>query len=139
VTVSDSDKSQMPDLEHCPCMGVTLDKLVQPAILTVLAREGLHGYRIAERLADMPPLEGHKPDVSGVYRFLRAMEDRGLVVASWDVSDRGPAKRLYRLTATGGECLAHWIETLERRREAIGELLAMARSALASAGRRGQG
>ena len=133
MTVSYTSKSQVPDLEHCPCMGVTLDKLVQPAILTVLAREDLHGYRIAERLADMPPLEGHKPDVSGVYRALRAMEDRGLVVACWDVSDRGPAKRVYQLTAAGRECLSHWIDTLERHREAIGELLVMARRASATA------
>jgi DNA-binding PadR family transcriptional regulator len=136
MSTSHTGESQVPDLENCPCVGATLEKLIQPAILTVLAGEDLHGYRIAERMADMPLLKGHKPDVSGVYRFLRAMEDRGLVVASWDISDRGPAKRLYKLTAAGRECLSHWIETLERHREAIGSLLAMARKASAKARRR---
>lgn len=130
MSISDTSRGQVPDLEHCPCMGVTLDKLIQPAILTILAREGLHGYRIAERLADMPLLEGHKPDVSGVYRALRGMEERGLVVASWDVSARGPAKRLYHLTAAGRACLSHWADTLERHRAAIGRLLALAQQAL---------
>ena len=133
--MSNRRESQVADLEHCPCTGVTLDKLIQPALLTVLARGDLHGYRIAERVAEMPLLRGRKPDVSGVYRSLRSLEDRGLVVASWSLSARGPAKRLYHLTAAGQECLSHWIETLERRRDAIDSLLALARRASASARR----
>lgn len=114
---------------NCPCSGATLDKLVQPAILTILAGGGLHGYKIAERIADMPPFKGQKPDVSGVYRSLRSMEQRGLVAASWDVSNRGPAKRLYQLTPDGHECLSRWVETLDTYRKAIGSLLALARRA----------
>jgi len=114
---------------------VTLDRLLQPAILTVLAQRALHGYRLAQRIAELPPFKGQKPDVSGIYRFLRSMEDRGLVVASWDVSRRGPAKRLYQLTPAGRQCLSRWIETLDAYRRAIGGLLAIARRAYTEARR----
>ena len=55
------------DLADCPCSGGTLDKLIQPAVLIVLAEGPLHGYRLAERIGTMPTLGGQKPDVSGVY------------------------------------------------------------------------
>jgi DNA-binding PadR family transcriptional regulator len=125
--------------EECPCAGATLDKLVQPALLSVLAEGDLHGYRIAQRIADMAPFRGERPDASGLYRALRAMEARGLVEASWDVSRRGPAKRLYRLPAAGRECLSRWIDTLERHRDALGELLAAARRAAGPRRPRGKG
>lgn len=118
----------------CPCTGATLDRLIQPAVLTILAQKDLHGYRIAQRIADLPPFEGRRPDASGVYRSLRSMEGRGLVEASWDVSERGPARRLYRLTSSGRQCLCRWIEALEHYREAIGSLLTTMRRASAAAG-----
>lgn len=124
--------SQAAKLDNCPCAGVSLDRLVQPAILTILAQEGLHGYRIVQRIAE---LERHKPDVTGVYRSLRAMEKRGLVVSTWDLSDSGPARRSYTLTETGKECLARWVETLGKHRQAIGRLLVVARRASSHAAR----
>jgi len=125
--------SRAGNLDNCPCAGVSLDRLIQPAILTILAQGSLHGYRIVQRIAEM---EGHKPDATGVYRSLRAMEKRGLVVSSWDISETGPAKRSYTLTGAGKECLARWVETLERHREAIARLLVEARRASARAARR---
>lgn len=113
-------------LDNCPCAGVTLDRLVQPAIVTILARGPLHGYRIVQRIAE---LEGHRPDPTGVYRSLRAMEKRGLVVSAWDTSATGPAKRSSVLTEAGEQCLARWIEALRRHRRAIGRLLVDARRA----------
>jgi DNA-binding PadR family transcriptional regulator len=115
----------------CPCGGATLDKLIQPAILAILAEGPLHGYRLADRIGRMPMAHGEKPDISGVYRFLKTMEKKGLVEVSWDLSDRGPAKKSYRITAAGEECLACWIETLEEYRKGITLLLKTARKALA--------
>jgi DNA-binding PadR family transcriptional regulator len=121
---------------ECPCSGATLDKLLQPALLTALSQRPLHGYRLVRQIAGMPLFEGRLPDVSGAYRSLRSMEKRKLVEASWDVSERGPAKRLYTITPAGMKCLSRWRATLEIYREAIGELLAVARRACAGAARR---
>jgi len=117
----------MLDLDTCPCSGGTLDRLVQPAILVILMDGPLHGYRVAERIGEMPGFACQKPDMSGVYRFLKAMEGKGLLVSSWDVSDGGPAKRIYQITESGEACLRKWITTLEGYRKSITDLLRLAR------------
>ena len=114
---------------HCPCSGETLGKLTQPAILTVLARGPLHGYCIVERVRDLALYGGRRPDPTGVYRVLRSMEGRGLVASSWDLSDAGPARRIYRLTARGAACLRQWTATLAAYGRAVEELLGLARGA----------
>lgn len=121
----------LPDFDECPCTGGTLDKLIQPAILVVLTEGPLHGYRLAERVGEMTLAGGQKPNASGVYRFLKAMESRGLVASSWTFSDSGPAKRSYQLTPAGEACLRHWITTLEEYRVGISSLLKEARKAVA--------
>jgi DNA-binding PadR family transcriptional regulator len=110
-------------------VGGTLDKLVQPAILAVLAEGPIHGYRLVERIGATPSFAGQKPDVSGVYRLLKAMEGRGLVTFTWDTSEAGPAKRTYQLTPKGQQCLHSWVHTLEDYREKVTSLLKAARAA----------
>jgi len=117
----------MLDLAECPCTGGTLDRLIQPAILVVLAEGPLHGYLVAERLGEMPSFAGQKPDVSGVYRFLKSMEHKELVVGSWDISESGPAKKCYQITPNGQRCLQAWVKTLEDYRKSITDLLRAAR------------
>jgi PadR family transcriptional regulator, regulatory protein PadR len=118
--------------EKCPCSGGTLDKLVQPAILAVLSKGPSHGYQIAEEIGKMPNSEGEKPDTSGIYRFLKSMESKGLVVSSWDTPASGHAKRLFEITADGKSCLNHWVKTLEQYHATIASLLKIARAAAAS-------
>jgi PadR family transcriptional regulator, regulatory protein PadR len=113
----------------CPCTGGTLDRLLQPAILAILASGPLHGYRLAERIGSLPGFTGPKPDVSGVYRFLKSMERKGLVVSTWSLSESGPAKKSYEITAAGRQCLREWVNTLAKYREGIGVLLKLARKA----------
>ncbi len=119
----------MSELAACPCDGGTLDRLIQPAVLVVLAEGPLHGYRLVERIGELPGFAGQKPDASGVYRFLKAMEGKGFVVSSWDISESGPAKKSYRLTSAGAQCLRRWIRTLESYRRGITGLLGAARKA----------
>ena len=113
----------------CPCEGGTLDRLIQPAILVVLASGPLHGYRLVDRISKLPGFTGQKPDASGVYRFLKVMERKGLVASSWDTSESGPAKKSYQITPAGRKCLHRWIGTLENYRRRISGLLGAARKA----------
>jgi DNA-binding PadR family transcriptional regulator len=117
------------DLVGCPCTGGTLDKLIQPAILAILAEGPMHGYGMGERIKNMPRFAGQKPDLSGVYHLLKAMEGRGLVVSAWDLSEAGPAKKTYQITEPGRECLCRWVQTLEEYRDGISAVLKVARRA----------
>jgi PadR family transcriptional regulator PadR len=115
-----------PDyLAACPCAGKTLERLIRPAVLMTLAQEPLYGYKIVQRLTEMPMFDGQKPNAAGVYRTLKAMSDEGLVIPSWELSVSGPAKRLYTLTDKGEHCLASWMLTLYQYRNAIDALLAV--------------
>ena len=60
MSTSEESPCEEENLKACPCVGGTLDKLVQPAILAVLAEGPIHGYRLAERLGAMPSFAGHK-------------------------------------------------------------------------------
>jgi len=120
-------KKESPTWTSCPCDGGTLDRLIQPAILIILAEEPMHGYRLAERIGELAMFRSGKPDGSGVYRFLRSMERKGLVEATWDTSNSGPAKKSYEITTKGFRCLEHWVGTLERYRDGISSLLRAAR------------
>jgi len=119
------------DWDDCPCGGRTLDKLIQPAVLVVLSAGPLHGYRLTEKIGELTVFGGHEPDASGVYRCLKTMESKGLVASSWILSDSGPAKRAYELTAAGQDCLRRWVATLETYRDGITGLLKAARKATA--------
>lgn len=113
----------------CPCSGETLDKFIQPAVLATLAGGPMHGYGLAERIGALPAFAGERPDVSGIYRYLKAMERKGLVLSSWDLSESGPAKKTYHITPAGRRCLRRWVQTLKRYRDAITALLSTVRKA----------
>jgi DNA-binding PadR family transcriptional regulator len=122
----------MPDLEACPCSGKNLDKLVKPAVLMLLAREDMHGYELLQRLGEMPVFGSMKPDITGVYRALRSMQEDGMVTSTWILSEVGPAKRCYHMTEDGLACAGKWVETLRQYHTAVGGLLAEAEGALAA-------
>ena len=124
-------KKNQSHFDHCPCVGATLDKLVQPAMLAILAKGSLHGYELARKIGEIPHFLGEAPDVSGVYRMLKALESRGIVTSEWEIgsnatrnsSEGGRPKRLFTITDAGLQCLAHWNQTLQSYHKAIGSLL----------------
>ena len=95
------------DFTECPCSGKWLGRLLHPAVMAVLAEAPLHGYRIAQRLEEMAMFKNQPPDHGGIYRLLKSMEDDGFVVAAWDLTESGPAKRRYELTADGPVSYTH--------------------------------
>jgi DNA-binding PadR family transcriptional regulator len=115
----------------CPCEGHTLDRLLQPAVMALLAEAPAHGYAICERLADSPMMRGAKPDRTGLYRLLDAMKQQGVVARRKQPSGLGPAKYVFELTAAGRQCLAKWIATLDEYQQAIAELVETMRAAAA--------
>lgn len=74
----------------------TLDMMV----LKTLALEPLHGYAIARRIrqasSDVLVVEE-----GSLYPALYRLEERGLVVAEWGVSENNRRAKYYRLTRAG--------------------------------------
>ncbi|TWH48711.1 PadR family transcriptional regulator [Sporomusa sp. KB1] len=112
--------------QDCPCTGANLERFINPAILTLLVDNQLHGYSLVQKLQETDMLRNKKPDPAGVYRGLKLMEQRGHVTAVWDVSNSGPAKKLYSITDDGLECLKTWINTLDTYHNSLGLFLSFA-------------
>ena len=73
--------------------------LMQPLLLLLIGEEPGHGYGLVERLGEL----GLKPKrAASLYRDLRDLEERKCITSSWETTQtRGPARRVYRLTAKG--------------------------------------
>ena len=79
----------------------TLDILV----LKSLSGRPLHGFEISLWLDEQSGGALHLED-SALYQCLHRLEDRGLIVGEWGVSENNRRAKYYRLTAEGRRHLA---------------------------------
>ena len=108
------------DLDECPCSGKNMANFAAPWILlTLYNHEGTHGYEIKKILKNYMQDLGISFNITGLYRHLKVLEQRGVVSSQWDTPDKGPAKRKYYLTDVGKDCLMRWIQTLHIQLELI--------------------
>ena len=112
----------VPDLEAaaCRCDGGQPKNFARPCLLLLLAEAPAHGYELLERLR---PFGFDLSDPATVYKTLRLLENDGHVTSEWELSTRGPARRVYSITADGQEMLQAWALTLAKNREIIGVFL----------------
>ena len=85
----------------------TLDLL----ILKTLVRGAMHGYAIAEHIAQTSE-EVLRVEEGALYPALHRLELRGWLAAEWGVSDNNRRAKYYRLTSAGRKQLSaateHW-------------------------------
>ena len=82
-------------------------------ILLALADGPNHGGEIYSILTKQMPIKN--ADAGAVYRALQRLEQEGEVKFTWDTSNSGPARKVYRLTSRGIEKLEYWREDIEMR------------------------
>ncbi len=128
--MTNSRPSLIEENIKCSCKGNNLDKLLQPNILMILARQNLHGYMVIQELERRNLFNDEKADNAGVYRALKTLEDREMVRFEWVLDETGPAKKNYLITEKGKACLGHWVETLEAYKTMIGKIIADAKEVL---------
>jgi PadR family transcriptional regulator, regulatory protein PadR len=97
----------------CSCAMGNLYRYIEPVILLMLTRGKKHGYDLMKEVS-AHTLTDSEVDPGALYRTLRRLEENGHVVSVWDVSNSGPAKRVYELTAKGHTHLEEWAEVLAR-------------------------
>ena len=87
----------------------TLDLL----ILKVCGTGPVHGYAISQRLRARSE-EVLQVQQGSLYPALHRLERKGLLKASWDVTDSGREAKFYQLTAAGRRQLdsetAYWLQ-----------------------------
>jgi poly-beta-hydroxybutyrate-responsive repressor len=98
-----------------------VERFLEPALLLLLAEQPAHGYELVDRAAVLVP--GERPELGGLYRVLRALEEDGLVSSQWDAAEPGPAKRRYQLTPAGHELLRAWAKALAQTQVVVDAFL----------------
>jgi transcriptional regulator len=87
----------------------TLDLL----ILKVCRAGPVHGYAISQRLRALSQ-EVLQVQQGSLYPALHRLERKGLLAATWDVTDTGREAKFYQLTAAGRRQLdsetAYWLQ-----------------------------
>lgn len=80
-------------------------------ILTVLAKEALHGYGIIKAVAELSDLE---LGAGTLYTALERLEHEGIIAAGREEKHEGRVRRYYRITAAGKRSLAAEVERRQR-------------------------
>ena len=106
--------------DRCRCEGGQPKNFARPCLLLLLAESSAHGYELIDRLR---PFGFEINDPASVYKSLRQMEAEGLVTSTWELSSRGPARRVYELTSDGRDLLEAWSMTLDQNRAILGRFL----------------
>ncbi len=106
--------------DHCRCDGGQPKNFARPCLLLLLGEAPAHGYELVDR---MRPFGFEVNDPASVYKTLRQMEQDGLVSSQWELSTRGPARRVYSLTTDGRDLLEAWAFTLDKNRAILERFL----------------
>ncbi len=106
--------------DHCRCDGGQPKNFARPCLLLLLGEAPAHGYELVDR---MRPFGFEINDPASVYKTLRQMEQDGLASSQWELSTRGPARRVYSLTGDGRDLLEAWAFTLDKNREILEHFL----------------
>jgi PadR family transcriptional regulator len=93
--------------------GILLPPLFIPSILLLLKEEPSHGYSLRKKLAQVGVVDP-KMDPSSIYKVLRMLEEGGLAVSEHEGGDRGPARKIYRLTKKGNETLTFMAALIDK-------------------------
>ncbi len=95
-------------------------RFLKAFLLLCLRRDGnSYGYELYETVRFL----GVATDLAAIYRAMRQMQHRGLVVSQWVPSDSGPDRRQYALTDEGRSAAYAAARELEMVRDGLGRAL----------------
>lgn len=97
-------------------------RFVEACLLCLLKEEKSYGYNLMEKLTQFG-FSGETINISVIYRNLRNMENKNLVISSWVESEHGPNKRMYNITTEGKTELDNWIALLKDRKNRITSII----------------
>lgn len=115
------------DYEGCDCrhrhrhmLHLPLRGALHLLILKLLEEKPLYGAEIKELLKSKLDLDAPS---SAVYAVLGMLEEKGLVISSWETSEKGAARKVYRVTEEGISYLKEQVERLKMAKKVFEFLL----------------
>ena len=89
-------------------------------VLALLGEGERYAYDIVE---DLGATDGLVTSEGTIYPLLSRLRRDELVATSWRESEQGPPRRYYRLTPSGAEALARFVEDWARFRDSVDQLV----------------
>jgi len=108
------------EIDHVTYRFFPVRAIKELLLLSIIREKPIHGSEIYRVLRDRYGLDVPKPII---YMLLRRMEERGLIISEWEMSERGPVKRIYRITEEGLDYLNDSVERLRKLRNIINDIL----------------
>ena len=108
--------------------GAAVDKLDIPQgtldlmILTILAREPMHGYGISQRLAVLSH-DQFRVNPGSLFPSLYRLEEDGKLKAEWRATENSRRAKYYSLTARGRKALEQETREWSRQIAAVARIL----------------
>jgi poly-beta-hydroxybutyrate-responsive repressor len=115
-----------------------LYRFVEPVVLLLLKKKGhSYGYDLSADLQEHA-LTDAAIERGALYRTLRQLEMNHNVKSEWETDNRGPARRVYKLTKRGERHLEEWATVLEHVSKSMARFVKEARESLRQPGARGR-
>lgn len=76
----------------------TKRSMLPAVLLSLLTEEPVHGYSMLLKLEELG-VPGIKSGT--LYPLLRTMEESGDITSEWHIADRGPARKIFKITEQG--------------------------------------
>ena len=99
---------------------------LRPGILLLLREDPSHGYNLIDDLRQEGIID-EDLDAAVVYRYLREMEEEGLLLAEWHTEGPGVPRKVYHLTASGQEFIHGCMYNLQRTQQRLEHLFRLYR------------
>jgi PadR family transcriptional regulator PadR len=90
--------------------------LLHLLVLKLLSEGPLRGTELRKALKDRLDLDVPS---SAIYVILSMLEEKGLVVSSWETEEKGPARKVYRISEEGLDYLKEMVEEIKRYRRVL--------------------
>ncbi len=116
----DHTKGNKQHQSECSCKSqdLKIGGFLIPCLLLLLKKQPSHGYALIEQLKDFPFIEV-MPGPGVIYRYLRNLEEDGLVRFLLHQGSGGPARKIYSLTPEGEDYLKAAVEIINKRKQSL--------------------
>jgi len=103
---------------NCKSQELKIGGFLIPCLLLLIKNQPSHGYALIEKIRELPFIET-MPDPGVIYRYLRNLEEDGLVKFMLHQGKGGPARKIYSLTPEGEDYLKAAVEVIKKRKQSL--------------------
>ncbi len=103
--------------------GFKSSQWIEGYVLLLLSKAPAHGYDLTRSLGEFDVEFSGIGQMGTLYRILRQMEAKGIVVSEWNTTGVGAPRRVYKITAEGENYLHLYVKHLKDTKARIDKFI----------------